>query len=74
MVYVFFLCYLEIVPIAFFQLSYVDIFAFSVLDSFSDVIGETWTKQAPLLGQHRQMVKDLPNIKKWIETRPKTER
>ena len=35
--------------------------------------GEEWKGKAPTLAKLVEKIQNLPNIKKWIETRPKTE-
>lgn len=57
-----------------FQLTYADLVFASVLEAFEGSVGDSWKKMAPELGQLSDKINNLPNIKKWRETRPKTER
>ena len=57
------------------QLTYADIIFFDLMNLLEK--GEPTAPKAlekfPLLAAHHKRVLDVPEIKKWVETRPKTE-
>ncbi|XP_029035566.2 glutathione S-transferase-like [Osmia bicornis bicornis] len=55
------------------QLSYADLFFAAISDSLSIAYEADITKDTPNLKSLRQKVLELPGIKEWIQTRPKTE-
>ncbi|XP_012139900.1 glutathione S-transferase S4 [Megachile rotundata] len=55
------------------QLSYADLFFAAISDSLSIAYEADITKDHPRLKTLRQKVLELPGIKEWMETRPKTE-
>eukprot|EP00095_Tigriopus_kingsejongensis_P005005 maker-scaffold139_size317827-snap-gene-0.16 protein:Tk05005 transcript:maker-scaffold139_size317827-snap-gene-0.16-mRNA-1 annotation:"hypothetical protein DAPPUDRAFT_230761" len=55
------------------ELTYADLVFASVMEGLSGLFGDQWKKMAPELVQLSQKVYELPNIKKWRETRPSTD-
>ncbi|XP_011303377.1 glutathione S-transferase [Fopius arisanus] len=55
------------------QLSYADIFFTAIHDSLANACGIDITEGRPNLKSIIKKVLDIPNIKKWVENRPKLE-
>ena len=55
------------------ELTYADIVVAYMMDMLSNWISNDWKKSVPDLASFMERVFELPKIKKWIETRPKTE-
>lgn len=55
------------------DVTYVDIAISNTLSAFSARGSKDWEKQAPEFKKYTDAIMALPNIKKWIETRPKTD-
>lgn len=53
-----------------FQLTYADLVFACVMESMDGKVGEKCKELAPELGQLNDRINQLPNIKKWRETRP----
>ena len=57
-----------------FQLTWADIIAANMFDSMSQWLGMDLADKYPVLNDFKNKIYDLPNIKKWIETRPVTDK
>lgn len=57
----------------FFQLSWGDLYFVGLSDYLAAMIGYDFFEKYPNLKQLRDNVVSLPNIKKWIERRPKSD-
>lgn len=55
------------------QLTWADLAYYGYFAFLVEKFGEDFLKDAPLLKALIAMVEALPNIKKWVESRPKTE-
>lgn len=55
------------------QLTIADIALAAALNVIAARVGDDWKKHAPLLTAHVDKVLGMPNIKKWIESRPQTD-
>ena len=67
--------YIELLSslISYFQLTWVDIGVYLLLDNLSEYFEfKISADNFPCLAKLHTSVANLPNIKKWIETRPKT--
>jgi len=56
------------------ELTWADIIAANMFDSMSQWLGMDLADKYPVLNDFKNKVYDLPNIKKWIETRPVTDK
>ena len=63
----------NILKIYFFQLTWADIGAAKVVTGLKEKLGDEALKAFPKLSALRDHVYGLPNIKHWVETRPKTD-
>lgn len=55
------------------QLTWADLAYYGYFSFLVEKFGEDFIKDLPLLKALIERVEALPNIKKWVETRPKTE-
>ena len=60
-------------PFNLFQLTWADIAVAQLLSGLKDRIGANILDSTPRLATLVDTTMNLPNIKKWIETRPKTD-
>jgi glutathione S-transferase len=51
-------------------LTYADIGLATILYGVTKRFGGAWEKSAPKLAAYKDKIYSLPNIKKWVETRP----
>ena len=55
------------------DVTWADLAVANVAASLTTMVGNDWEKQAPALKSYVDGINNLDRIKKWIETRPKTE-
>jgi glutathione S-transferase len=55
------------------DLTYADLHLASVIHRVTSKFGDQWKKGFPVLGAYIDKVYDQPNIKKWLEIKPKTD-
>ena len=55
------------------QLTWADIIAANMFDLVGQWLGFDLAKEYPKLNDFKNKIYDLPNIKKWIDTRPVTD-
>lgn len=53
------------------ELTWADTSLAVTMSNVSDMFAVEWRSKAPKIAAHQDMVYALPNIKKWIESRPK---
>ena len=51
-----------------------DVAVFDVIQRMSGLWGEELMNMSPTVKAHCEKIADIPNIKAWVEKRPKTDR
>ena len=55
------------------DVTWADLAVANTIAALTGMLGSEWQKEAPALKAYVDGINNLPRIKKWIETRPKTD-